>query len=64
VSERVRSRRCILRALCGAVLAACAAGATCDPTRVVLMTFNVENLFDTEDDPRKLDDTFLPLERA
>ena len=28
---------------------------------VTIMTFNVENLFDTEDDPDKVDDTFLPL---
>lgn len=29
---------------------------------VTIMTFNVENLFDTEDDPGKDDRTFLPLE--
>ncbi len=28
---------------------------------VVLMTFNVENLFDTQDDPGKNDETYLPL---
>ena len=28
---------------------------------LVVMTFNVENLFDTEDDPHKDDNTFLPL---
>jgi len=30
-------------------------------TTVTIMTFNVENLFDTEDDPGKDDKTFLPL---
>lgn len=29
---------------------------------VTFMTFNVENLFDTEDDPTKNDETFLPKE--
>ena len=28
---------------------------------VMIMTFNVENLFDTEDDPEKYDNTYLPL---
>lgn len=28
---------------------------------VSMMTYNVENLFDTEDDPEKNDDTYLPL---
>jgi len=31
------------------------------PTAVVLMTFNVENLFDTQDDAGRNDETFLPL---
>jgi endonuclease/exonuclease/phosphatase family metal-dependent hydrolase len=44
------------------LLALCAGSALCDPSRIVLMTFNVENLFDTVDDPHKLDDTFLPIE--
>ncbi|MBY0314512.1 MAG: endonuclease/exonuclease/phosphatase family protein [Bdellovibrionales bacterium] len=30
--------------------------------RVTIMTWNLENLFDTEDDPKVDDDTFLPLE--
>lgn len=29
--------------------------------RITLMTYNVENLFDTEDDPLKDDETYLPL---
>lgn len=32
-----------------------------DIRAVTIMTFNVENLFDTEDDPGKDDKTFLPL---
>ena len=28
--------------------------------KITVMTFNVENLFDTEDDPKKNDETFLP----
>jgi endonuclease/exonuclease/phosphatase family metal-dependent hydrolase len=32
-----------------------------DRRAVTIMTFNVENLFDTEDDPGKDDRTFLPL---
>ena len=49
-------------ALGALILGAWAQPAACEPARVVLMTYNVENLFDTVDDPRKLDDTFLPLE--
>lgn len=30
--------------------------------RVTVMTWNMENLYDTENDPKKDDDTFLPLE--
>jgi endonuclease/exonuclease/phosphatase family metal-dependent hydrolase len=48
-------------ALCVLLVAACAAR-TEGEARVTLMTFNVENLFDTLDDPAKLDDSFLPLE--
>ena len=29
--------------------------------KVSVLTFNVENLFDTEDDPEKMDETYLPL---
>ena len=29
-------------------------------SKLVVMTFNVENLFDTHDDPEKVDETFLP----
>lgn len=29
---------------------------------ITIMTWNVENLYDTEDDPKKLDDTYLPLQ--
>lgn len=32
-----------------------------DQKRVRIMTYNVENLFDTEDDPKKNDETFLPV---
>jgi endonuclease/exonuclease/phosphatase family metal-dependent hydrolase len=46
------------------VLAACDSGPTPDPAaehpRVSVMAFNVENLFDTEDDPGKDDATYLP----
>lgn len=34
--------------------------ASVDPNRVTVLTYNVENLFDTEDDPEKNDDAFLP----
>jgi len=47
-------------ALLTLLVAACA-GPTSGDTRVTLMTFNVENLFDTRDDPVKQDDSFLPL---
>ncbi|MBY0384829.1 endonuclease/exonuclease/phosphatase family protein [bacterium] len=30
---------------------------------ITVMTFNVQNLFDTENDPEKNDETFLPLDR-
>lgn len=33
------------------------------PQAITLMAFNVENLFDTEDDPKKSDETFLPLSK-
>lgn len=32
-----------------------------DQKRVRIMTYNVENLFDTLDDPKKNDETFLPI---
>lgn len=32
-----------------------------DPKAVTVMTYNMENLFDTEDDPEKKDESFLPL---
>ena len=31
-------------------------------SRITLMTYNVENLFDTVDDPHKSDETYLPLQ--
>jgi len=34
-----------------------------DQKRVRIMTYNVENLFDTLDDPKKDDETFLPLKK-
>ena len=49
---------------CTALLtvAACATPDPAPPTTPVsIMTFNVENLFDTVDDPGKNDETFLPL---
>lgn len=48
------------------VLAACegdrppAASAPTNPHAVTIMTFNVENLFDSRDEPGKNDNTFLP----
>jgi endonuclease/exonuclease/phosphatase family metal-dependent hydrolase len=50
-------------AVCALLFAACGGRASDDGgERVTLMTYNVENLFDTRDDPAKLDDSFLPLE--
>lgn len=49
----------VLAALCWIGCAASGAGKAAK--RVTLMTFNVENLFDTSDDPGKEDETFLPL---
>jgi endonuclease/exonuclease/phosphatase family metal-dependent hydrolase len=47
------------------VVSACASQDTLraagEPTSVSIMTFNVENLFDTRDDPGKDDRTFLPI---
>jgi len=49
-------------AVCALLFAACGGRAADDVhTRVTLMTYNVENLFDTRDDPAKLDDSFLPV---
>jgi endonuclease/exonuclease/phosphatase family metal-dependent hydrolase len=49
-------------ALCVLLSAACGGHAADDrDAHVTLMTYNVENLFDTSDDPAKLDDSFLPL---
>ena len=33
-----------------------------EPNAVTIMTFNVENLFDNDDDPNKADETFLAIE--
>ena len=44
------------------LFAACAPHETADWPTVSIMTFNVENLFDTADDPAKDDRDYLPLE--
>lgn len=33
-----------------------------EPPKIKILTYNVENLFDTEDDPDKLDDAYIPAE--
>ena len=43
------------------LLASCAPAPASDAERIVVMTFNVENLFDTQDDPARRDETYLPL---
>ncbi len=43
--------------------AACAAPATTPGARLSIMTFNVQNLFDTVDDPGKDDKAYLPIEQ-
>lgn len=56
-----------LRELTLAVTALCLVSCKSSPPKptsemeVYLMTYNVENLFDTQDDPEKSDETFLPL---
>ena len=51
----------VLAATC-VMLAACAPSSRpADIAPVTIMTFNVENLFDNQDDPGKDDRTFLPL---
>ena len=47
--------------ICIAVLGACSERSPTSPHSVTLMTFNVENLFDTLDDPDKDDRDYLPL---
>lgn len=47
--------------VCIAILGACSERPATGPHAVTLMTFNVENLFDTEDDPDKADRDYLPL---
>ncbi|MEO1573726.1 MAG: endonuclease/exonuclease/phosphatase family protein [Pseudomonadota bacterium] len=57
-------RRTLLVLLAAAALAlhSCAVRPAPDaPGPITIMTFNVENLFDTRDDPEKNDETFLPL---
>jgi Endonuclease/Exonuclease/phosphatase family len=56
---RILRRLLALQAL--AILAACAAG-TPPRADLSIMTFNVENLFDTSDDPGKDDKAYLPIE--
>ena len=34
-----------------------------EPGRVSVLTYNLQNLFDTQDDPERRDETFLPLAR-
>jgi len=53
--------RLCLALLAAPLLAACAATEPPAPGTISIMTFNVENLFDTVDDPGKNDETFLPL---
>lgn len=33
-----------------------------EPNRITIMSYNLENLFDTKDDPNKNDETYLPVE--
>ncbi len=64
--------RVLLISLCGLLVTACGGAATsnsspptgaanADAHQVTIMTFNVENLFDTRDDPGKDDKAYLPL---
>ncbi len=60
-------RKALLGLLCCGLLVACKHGGQAKtrslprPDQVVrIMFYNVENLFDTEDDPHKLDNEFLP----
>ena len=69
-AHRQTMHRIILIGLCGLFFAACG-GSTTSPSspptaestqQITIMTFNVENLFDTNDDAGKDDKAYLPLE--
>ena len=53
--------RLLFAATLSLCLGGCATAPTPAPTRVSLMTYNVENLFDTRHDPGKDDYAYLPL---
>lgn len=58
------SHRAMTLALLLVVCTACRESATTAGSRdVTLMTFNVENLFDVQDDANRSDETYLPLEQ-
>jgi len=52
---------CLALVICGCHAAGGDVREAAAPSPVTIMTFNVENLFDTLNDPDKDDDTFLPL---
>ncbi len=54
-------RRTVALLLLALLISGCATAPPTAPASVSLMTFNVENLFDTADDPGKDDRTYLPL---
>ena len=51
----------VITLVCVAFLAACATAPQESRPAITIMTFNVENLFDTIDDPDKDDRDYLPL---
>ncbi|MDH3304157.1 MAG: endonuclease/exonuclease/phosphatase family protein [Gammaproteobacteria bacterium] len=51
----------LLTGCTGVVEQAPVAATTASPLEVTVMTFNVENLFDNQDDPRKDDKAYLPI---
>ncbi|MEM7646795.1 MAG: endonuclease/exonuclease/phosphatase family protein [Pseudomonadota bacterium] len=54
----------VLSFLCSVFFVGCASKEIKpDPNALTVMTYNVENLFDTLDDPNKNDETYLPIEK-
>ena len=59
----MRHVRHLIAALVLPLFAACALPAATTPIRLSIMTFNVQNLFDTVDDPGTDDKAYLPIEQ-
>lgn len=66
MTRKIMNKKIAISLVFGSILLACSHAQLKSQNasdEIFIMTFNVETLFDTKDDPRKDDETFLPLSR-